>query len=202
MSFRYQKNIKKKIIAGIFYKCGYSSFMSSNFFDRVVLKKTPKYIIETYNDWEIFICIRNPYNRIYSLYKDKVIINTHVRINRGDNTLQKCQKLICFANNIKEDLKELQKISFDDFCKNLHKIYLKDLHFIPFSNACYYNNKIITNNILDIDNLNIEYLNKIGINMKHVNKTDSIKDNLYTKETKDIIYNLYKKDFDLYKYVQ
>lgn len=200
MRFRYHKNSKNKIIGITFYKCAHTSFIHTGFFDRVIIKTTPDELHLKYNDWEIFTCIRNPIDRIKSLFKEKVVVNPITRINRNDMTLQKCQKLICKANNLPYDLYILNKLDFNTFCKNLHKIYLLDSHFLPFHTGCLTtDNKIVPNKILKLENLDTEYLNKYGIKLQKENNTSSINiDYTITKESIDIIKNLYKKDFKLF----
>ena len=200
MRFRYHKNSKKQIIGIIFYKCALSSFIQTGFFDRCIIKETPDDLLSKYNNWEIFTCIRNPLDRIKSVFKDKVIANPINRINRNDMTLQQCQKLICKANDLPLNLHSLNKLDFNTFCKNLHKIYLLDSHFLPFYTGCLTtDNKIVPNKIIKLEDLDIEYLNKYGIKLQKENNTSSINiDDIITQESIDIIKNLYKKDFELF----
>lgn len=168
--------------------------------------------IKYYANKNIYLIVRNPYNRFLSFYNEKFIVpynNTHIQVeNNIKNNEQLCQKLIYKYHN-KEDIFNMNfKLSDLIECiKKGYKDYEKDniveSHFAKQINTLKY---IKTNNKINIikfedDDFNEKIKNIIGISFPHENnnKSNKIKHNL-TKESKDFIYDYYKEDFETFCY--
>ncbi|MBA43194.1 MAG: hypothetical protein CMF62_04185 [Magnetococcales bacterium] len=165
MRNRYYKLRSKKIIGILHRKVASTFFVSNNLFDKVCIKCESSELITKYKEWFKFTLVRNPVDRILSVYRDKVVKNPRNKVEKGDLSLQVCQKKIATGLNIEPSIKNFFNISLDQFIANLYKFYLKDLHFSPYyllaqENQCDYIGKL--------ENFNkvIEDLKKKGLNIK------------------------------------
>ena len=166
------------------------------------------------NENKIFLFIKSPDERLYSVYKEKVLFNKFL----FDYSLLKLGKLKCFKKNIKFRYKFNKKSSFYDFCrgiiklnnflncKNIEKQYI-DKHIISqydlvlnlkknYPNIVDF--KILIYPIFKIDDV----LKTIENNKNRLNLNASKKMNYEYKkdiEKSNIVNDIYKKDKDLYK---
>tara|TARA_Y100000114_G_C11709028_1_gene302462 strand:- start:169 stop:786 length:618 start_codon:yes stop_codon:yes gene_type:complete len=142
---------------------------------------------ETYDDYFKFTFVRNPWDRLFSCYLDKVV-----------NTINTSREIICY--------KKYNGMSFSDF---VFSISAQDL------TSCSIHHRLQTSlfpaDKIDFvgkfENLQEDFtyvLNKIGLNsfkIPHKNKTSHKNYSLYYDlKSRDIVSDLYKKDIDLLKY--
>jgi len=148
------------------------------------------------NNKFIFTFVRNPYDRIMSLYKDK-ILNKNV----GKNKIKK-NKLDKLGKNIQE----IPSLSFKDFVDLICIIPDKfsDYHFESMTSILN-RNKVKCNFIGKVENINedwrkISMLLNLTKNLSQRNKTQKEKKKYYTKELKEKVYQRYKEDFINFNY--
>lgn len=137
------------------------------------------------NSYKTYILVRNPYKRIESIYKDKVL-------GMKFNSDQNCQK------EIFKFYKKTDNISFKSFVEDFLPISLyKEMHFFP-QNICipYFVNEI---NILKMEK-DMPFIFKItNSEIIHHNKSEDL--NLVWDDNMiNVIYKLYKLDFIEYGY--
>ncbi len=143
-------------------------------------------------EYYIFSFVRNPYDRLYSAFKFLEIGGMNIHDKRGYQDY-----LSCFN-------------SFEDFvCNGLDEsIIYKISHFIPqtefISNK---NNDIIIDFVGKYENLenDISKLSKklgkvIELPLLNSNVNKPTYQEVYTKEMRDIVYEVYKRDFEILKY--
>jgi hypothetical protein len=198
-----------KDYANVFFinlKCGYSSFEKlcndghiyklnidyNNWeLDNNVLEKIDK---ETVNLWLIMRC---PYARICSFYKDKFI-----NCFQPNNTIYRNQ--LCQLDMYKlVDKTKIENLEFtvSEFIDKVKNGYT-DKHIEPQSNILkhnVFNEKI---NIIKFENRNFNDICEriIGIELPKVNVTNS-SSNILNDTEREYIFNMYKKDFELYNSV-
>jgi len=147
-----------------------------------ILSDNDAELIESYYS---FAVTRNPYDRFVSAFEQE---DSHDRTNN---------------------------ISFEDFVKHINNIDDLSIYFKPQYKFITIKSLILVDDIIKFENLNDEWLKiskKINsnslfnlkktldvINANPIKINKSWKD-YYTEETKEIVYNLYKKDFELFKY--
>ena len=203
MIIRYHKNRSKKIIGLLHYKSGYSYFIESNIFDKVVLKKSSKELYENYKDWYKFSFIRCPFDRLLSFYKDKILLNPTNRINRNTSKLQVCQKIILKSLKKPLDLKEFENITFNQVCLVLHKNVYSDSHFLPYNLGLIYENKIIVDFIGKLENFtnDIELINnKLNLKLKYKKENSTFETNIFNYYNLKTIFTVAKVYEDDLKY--
>ena len=144
-----------------------------------------------FEDFFTFSFIRNPYERLYSSYK--------FLQNGGMNQHDKSafQKYLSHYSD------------FEDFVLNglNSEIIFEIIHFIPQSEfICNNDGKIIVDFIGRFENLNEDFkklsdkINK-EIVLEHHNKNNKVNfSKIYTEDMKLKVYNIYKKDFEIFKY--
>ena len=143
-------------------------------------------IRQNFNDFEKyykFSVVRNPYDRIISEYHWSRTIKSYKSYNKFDDFLKHVQNV--FKNK--------------DFYKNLFSD-----HLIPQYLFLYENNKLIVDKVYKFEEFyeiekNLKDKYNIDRKMRVCNKTKKEKIKL-NKIQKEVIYNLYKKDFELFKY--
>lgn len=207
---KYYKNFKNKYIYIKQYKVGSSTIDEYTKDHRLCgFDATPEQLQTDYKDWFKFSVVRNPFDRVVSVYTDKIEKNPVDRINRGDTSMQTCQKIILKALKRPLKLEEFANVSFEDFIGVLPKIINDDWHFLrqsPF--LVNSENKIIADKIARFENFNEEVkpiLETIGFTietMPHKNKTihKSYKE-YYNPNTRKIVEELYKEDLKNFNYV-
>lgn len=154
-------------------------------------------------DFYKFCFVRNPYTRLLSAYLDKIAPNK-------ENTFRKHYVFTQLGLDFRS--KE-NKVSFKDFvkCISSHPIELMDPHWRPQ----YYQTlqDFINYDFIgrfesiskDIDSMVRKIAGRRGrkyITQSRVHKTNanSLVENYYTKEIRDMVYTKYKKDFDYFGY--
>ncbi len=154
-------------------------------------------------DYYHFTSIRDPYARILSTYKDKIL---------NANELK-------YKYYIEPYYGLYRNISFKDFCEWLNSVYGSDIFADKHWRSQYLN--IYNFNIPFGYNLNYNYicklenlhedLHKIFIELnvdteytiKHINNTsDQYEDVIIDNTFKDMIYKRYEKDFEIFKYAK
>ncbi len=160
-------------------------------FDRIPTKEIPN-IEEYIQDLFLFTFVRNPYTRLLSCYFDKI------KENSFDN------KYIRILT--KKD--KFGKMKFEDFIFYLENGGLyKNPHWVP-------QHKMIS---VDVEKLDFigkterieEDLKQIclklfgeykGLKLANIGKNSHKYNGMYNEDLKNRVYNLYKKDFKLFKY--
>jgi len=177
----------------------YSCFKNKT--DKKCSHETYKYNL-CINDFDLFFdyfsfsCVRNPYDRFVSIYKIDEKIN---QIRKIRNEVYTFDNLIFKLYN--------KKLNIDD----LGVMYKEQHKYICI------NDTILVDKLLKYENLNEDWLdfsniinnlpnNKYKIstqlpmeNVNHNKPYDDWKD-YYTDETKNMIYEIYKKDFEIFGY--
>tara|TARA_Y100000389_G_scaffold40765_1_gene35330 strand:- start:142 stop:771 length:630 start_codon:yes stop_codon:yes gene_type:complete len=206
---KYYKNSRNRYVYIKQYKVGSSSIDEYTKDHRLCgFDATPEQLQTDYKDWFKFSVVRNPYDRVVSVYVDKCVQNPVDRINRGETKLQTCQQIILKALKKPKRLDQFADITFEDFIRVLPEIYFKDWHFIPQS-PFLVNTKgqLVADKIARFENYDEEVkdiLTKLGFHieeMPHKNKT--IRKNYkeyYTEETRSIVARLYKDDLAYFNY--
>ena len=206
---KYYKNSRNRYVYIKQYKVGSSSIDEYTKDHRLCgFDATPEQLQTDYKDWFKFSVVRNPYDRVVSVYVDKCVQNPIDRINRGETKLQTCQKIILKALGKPEDPKEFASVTFEDFIKVLPSIYFKDWHFIPQS-PFLVNTKgqIVADKVARFENYDEEVkeiLTKLGFEisqMPHKNKTiRKSYQEYYNDETRAVVARLYKDDLKYFEY--
>ena len=138
-----------------------------------------------------FTFVRDPFKRFLSYYKD-FIVNRN-----APGVFNRYGKF-----GIKEDMK------FEDFVEKIVQIEdlsVLDHHLAPMYTFVFRENTPRVKFIGKLENLNdlryIELFSDSNIKIPHANKTSNHKNkNYYTPETCALIYNYYRKDFELFGY--
>lgn len=169
-------------------KCGWSSF--AKLYQNGHLINCHQYLkhVETKVHTDVFI-IRNPYDRIVSLFKNKFrrdILEDH------EEYIHKIIKNIFRLNSYKDIL----NISFRQYLDKLHILKERDAH--SFSLTQFYEYTINTPTyIIDINNTSrIEQL--LGCSLPRENSTSMISKIILSHDEKQIIKNIYQEDFDFF----
>lgn len=149
-------------------------------------------IAKSESDMFKFCFVRNPFDRIYSCYKSKLIHDPK----NGFNHFQ--YYLFGYLSKSK---------SFDDFVKRIVKIpdCIADRHFHSQYNYIYKTNTHKIDFIGKFENLERDFepiRKKYGLEeLPNFNKTQNNKaewKNYYTKNLADLVHQKYKKDFDIW----
>ena len=138
-----------------------------------------------------FAVTRNPYDRVVSAF--------HYLKNGGEphnkNDLQRQKKLLKY--NV-----------FSEFVKDLH-LFIHDTHFKPqYTFVCDINSRILVDYVLENETLDRDIINlykKEGVQVENIPKVNTSKHDDYSKyyndiSTKNTVYQIYKKDFELFNY--
>jgi len=133
--------------------------------------------LSTLNDYLKIVVLRNPFDRLYSGWYDKI-------------------------SNLNKPRFGFQKsCSFEHFIKIICRSADRklDRHFVPQYRFITYNNQLLSNYFLNFDKLNNQWkeLQKIIpiTELNHFNKKNYETD--YDKKINDLIYEKFKKDFEL-----
>ena len=95
---KYYKNSPNRYVYIKQYKVGSSSIDEYTQNHRLCgFEATPEQLQTDYKEWFKFSVVRNPYDRVVSVYVDKCVQNPVDRINRGETKLQTCQQIILKA---------------------------------------------------------------------------------------------------------
>lgn len=170
-------------------KCGFSSFKKLHKENHLINGKENLLEITEKVQVDVFI-IRNPYDRVISIFKNKF---------RQDiiyNKISFIQKLTMGIFKLTSH-EQILNISFDQFLEKLPDLKKWDAHCLPLTS--YYDYCINTPSyILEIgtDNESIEKL--LGCKLPHENTTSSICDIMISNSNKEIIKDIYKEDFDFF----
>ena len=208
---KYYKNPKKRFVYIKQYKVGCSSieemFDSSNIRLRGFVQ-TPDELRDNYKEWFKFGIVRNPYDRLVSLYSDKCQKNAKDRIERGDKRLQNCQKVILKALNKPLEVEQLLTISFPEFISVIPMIKNKDLHFNPQSP--YFidmKGNCVADKLIRFENINEELtaiLPNLGLRVNSIPHSNSTKHSsyqtYYTDKEINIVRTQYSADLKNFGY--
>jgi len=132
------------------------------------------------NGYNNFATIRNPYDRVKSLYKDFGIRRADIKIMPGVDS-GKLQNLDYF-------LKHYIQQSTD-----ANNIHLRSLSYFLIKD-----NKLLIDNVVDINQVDI-FLSKYKIDVPTLNTTQDI-DIEFTDQQKYLIYTRYQQDFEIFGY--
>lgn len=159
----------------------YSTYM----YDKIINKNTP-------NNYFIFSCVRNPYSRFLSFYKDKIL--------RWDPFIEEKMKSIGFYFNM----------PFNECLENLVSIKdysTLDQHIIPMTYLLYWDGKLLADLILKVETLKSTWsnfsakFNQSTFILRNDNKGKSLENEItLTQEQREKIYNYYKDDFLAFGY--
>jgi len=142
--------------------------------------RTYKKLSIPFNKYNTFTTVRNPYTRILSLY-----------------FYSGFSRKITFPEFVNQEVpKRLQHNITGGYAKNMFSPQHYYTHLDSFS----------VNNIIHQENLNEECLEMLDLQIKFYYAKTAISDTFkepmeaYDSQSKKIVYNLYKEDFDLYGY--
>ena len=138
-----------------------------------------------YSKYYSFSIVRNPYERLLSEYYWTKIPNVGFKAGKSKDHFLK------YVKNVVRNKLYFQHIDND--------------HFIPQFNFVYYKNKLFVNEIFkfeDFDWINNYLKKKLNIinDIPLLNKSIVNKKEEWNEEQKNIIYELYKKDFIIFNY--
>lgn len=187
-------SLDDKYIFIINLKCGYSTFqylVKNGFLKHINLEDVNlNKIIQTY------MIIRNPYDRLLSVYYDKFIRNRH-------NFVQKCQ--LKMLNYVSFEKIQSGDFSFKDFIHAIKNGYIEEHLFPQFIlYDCYtqkYNTLLI--NFIHLEN-NIQMkslFDLIGSPFIQENITIQKDTNILSDKIKHFIHTKYTQDFILGNYI-
>ena len=188
------------------FKCGFSSFCKLIKLGKVRWLDINE--INNYPLYDIYLIVRNPYNRFLSFYNEKFVCaynNTHTqkenRVKLSENNEQLCQKLLYKYHN-KEDLFNM-RFSITDFINCIKKGY-KDYegneqssHMIKQSECIKKLKKNIKLKIIKIEDTHYSIILEklLGVKFPHENNNKSSNlMQLLSNKDKQFIYEYYKED--------
>ena len=190
--------IKKTITHFVFVpKTGGSSIKRLNFFQEEMhlnlhFKHKPITQIKNHkSDYKYsFAVTRNPYDRVVSAF--------HYLKNGGQQ--------------VTLDLRMQRKLekytSFQEFVKDLH-LFIDDVHFKPqYTFVCDKDDRILVDYILENETLDrdiVKLYKKEGVLVENIPKANTSKHDDYSKYYDDVniknkVYQIYKKDFELFNF--
>ena len=137
-----------------------------------------------------FAVTRNPYDRVVSAF----------------HYLKKGGRQVTLDLRMQRKLEKYT--SFQEFVKDLH-LFIHDTHFkAQYTFVCDKNDRILVDYILENETLDqdiIKLYKKEGVPVENIHKVNTSKHDDYSKyyddvNTKKTVYQIYKKDFDLFNY--
>lgn len=197
-------DIKKQKLFPIFLhvpRTGGNSILNSFSNIRSWGHRTPLYIKneiinpKDFNNSFKFTITRNPYDRLVSSYF--YIMQTH-----KNHRYYRTNKLY---------LEKLSKIkNFEEFCKKINYLNKKKILYLypQHGYICDTKTNIVANKVFKFEEIDSTFRELRKIFGKNTNKTIPKKNSsnhrswkeYYTQETREIVYNFYKKDFELFGY--
>ena len=175
-------------------KTGGCSIMKTNFFEMRCKNFGHKPIAQIQNhksDYKYsFAVTRNPYDRVVSAF----------------HYLKKGGRQVTLDLRMQRKLEKYT--SFQEFVKDL-QIFIHDTHFKPqYTFVCDKNDRILVDYILENDTLDrdiVKVYKKEGAPVENIPKVNTSKHDDYSKyyndiSTKNTVYQIYKKDFELFNY--
>lgn len=206
---KYYKNSRNRYVYIKQYKVGSSTIDEYTKDHRLCgFDATPEQLQTDYKEWFKFSVVRNPYDRVVSVYVDKCLQNPVDRINRGETKLQTCQQIILKALKKPQRLDQFASVTFEDFISVLPEILFKDWHFIPQS-PFLVNEKgeIVADKVARFENFDEEVkeiLTKLGFEVSQVpHKNKTIRRHYkeyYNDTTRSVVARLYKDDIVNFNY--
>ena len=170
------------------------SIMKTNFFEMKCKNFGHKPIAQIQNhksDYKYsFAVTRNPYDRVVSAF----------------HYLKKGGRQVTLDLRMQRKLEKYT--SFQEFVKDL-QIFIHDTHFKPqYTFVCDKNDRILVDYILENDTLDrdiVKVYKKEGAPVENIPKVNTSKHDDYSKyyndiSTKNTVYQIYKKDFELFNY--
>ena len=148
--------------------------------------------------------VRDPYKRVISIYNNKF-----KNFQYPDQKLQYIHKI--FLKSLYKDKKFknlnvseiLNSITFDDFLLSLKKVYELDGHTKLQSKILIdYKVKMKNLKIIKIENKTGlgSFFENLNLKIPHLNKNNLKGIKVLNKDQKEIIHEIYKKDFDIFNY--
>lgn len=139
-----------------------------------------------------FAFVRNPFDRLVSCYKNKLIKEDYAPIQKGYGSL--------FYGGM----------PFNEFAKNICKVpdYLSDRHFRSQTSYLYENNNLIVDFLGKYENISEDFKiiqEKYNLDdLPHYNRSQNTKDykEFYSRDIIDLVYKRYKDDIHNFGYYQ
>ncbi|GHC12854.1 sulfotransferase family 2 domain-containing protein [Cerasicoccus arenae] len=214
MPLFYHNSVKPTRYMLVSYKCLYSQFNSSGEWKYLGEYVTPRLFLHAMvrKPGSAKIILRNPYDRTVSCFKDKYR-KQPTRIKESNFYWQECHHVVFERLGVALDASDEAKteallaFSFKDFIQLLPEIYHLDSHFHPqhWLMQIHWKGRRFGQwpkcEILFMEQL--ETIGQLpGLNLgKRINSTGHVQTDFeFDEESKAIVHQLYRKDFELGSY--